>query len=246
MSNLGPFRRACYLFVAAILACGIAAADTIVVTGTGLGDNNFYLKENGTDTEVYFAGIIDITLDGNYKRTSMCVQLFVNINENTTYNSTVLTPEEVAMTPPPTVAALEQIAWLLDSNNGSPASTNDQAAGLQLAIWKIAEDGVYTGGANPFTTGTVQEATGNHTTPTAILTDAQTYLTAAVGQWSNSAFVYENVTTGSPPTAVQMLEGWEYSGGPQPVAPESSTFILAGAALLALGRTARRNLGRRS
>jgi hypothetical protein len=42
-----------------------------------------------------------------------------------------------------------------------------------------------------------------------------------------------------------MLEGLEYKdGGPAP-APESSTFMLAGAALLALGHTARRKLGRR-
>jgi len=244
MSVTGTSRRIIRLFAAAALVCGVAAADTIVVTGTGLGDSNFYVKENGTDTEIGFAGIIDITLDGTYNRTTMCVQLFVDINEHTTYNTTVLLPSQVTVTPPPTVASLEQIAWLLD--NETPTS-NDQAAGLQLAIWKIAQDGMDTGSNLNWTSGTVQEATGAHTTPAAILSDATSYLAASVGHSSDLAFVYENTTQATPPVAAQMLEGLEYAGGPQPppLTPECSTFMLAGVALLALGHTAKRNLGSR-
>jgi phage-related tail fiber protein len=226
-----------------MLTCGTAAADTIVVTGIGLGDSNFYLNENGTDKNVSFAGIIDIRLtetgiSGTFDRTTLCVQLFTDISENTTYNTTVLLPSHV--TPPPTVASLQQIAWLLD--NETP-TTSDLAAGLQLAIWKIAEDGLYTGGSNPFTTGTVRQAT-SHTTPAAILSDAQTYLTASIGHSSDLAFVYVNVTQATPPVAAQMLEGLKYPTGPGST-PESSTFMLAGVALLALGHTARRKLGSR-
>jgi len=241
----GPFRRPYLAFAMAILASGTAAADTIVVTGTGLGDSNFYLLENGstTPTLVDFAGIIDIMLTETgsatqYVRTTMCVQLFVNIDENTTYNTTVAMPSLATVTAPTTNAALKQIAWLLD--NVTP-TTGDQAAGLQLALWKIAEDGVDTGSNLSFTKGLVQIVqSGNDTTPTAIVTYADTYLAQSVGHSTDAAFVYENVTTGRNPTAVQMLEGLQFSGGPQPFTPESSTFVLAGAALLALGHRVRR------
>ena len=240
-----PSRRVLGLFAVAILASGVAAADTIEVTSVGLGDSGMYIDENGTPTDVYFAGIINIQLidsAGTFDRTTMCVQLLTDIDLSVVYNTTVLLPSQVTVTPPPSVGDLEQIAWLLD--NETP-TTGDQAAGLQLAIWKITQDGVYTGGSNPFTTGTVQESTGTTPTPAAVLTDATTYLTASVGKSSDLAYVYENASQADPPVAAQMLEGLEYKdGGPAP-APESSTFMLAGAALLALGHTARRKLGRR-
>jgi len=233
------------VFALAILASGIAAADTIEVTGVGTGDSNFYLKENGTNTQVDFAGIIDIQLtqtgsSTDYDRTTMCVQLFVDINENVVYNTTVFSPTAFS---PPTLGQLEQIAWLLD-NEEAGATTNDEAAGLQLAIWKIAQDGVDTGSNLSWTTGTVQEATGSHTTPTAILNYATAYLADSVGNSSTLAFVYQN-TNQQTGVAVQMLEGLEFPTGPQGHTPESSTFVMAGVALLALGQTARRKLGSR-
>jgi hypothetical protein len=246
----GPIRRFLPLFAAVLLGSGVAAADTIEVTSIGLGDSNFYIDEtiNGvlTPTDVYFAGVINIQLTdpaGTFNRTTMCVQLLVDIDLGATYNTTVLLPSQVNVTAPPTDAGLEQIAWLLD--NETPTD-GDSAAGLQLAIWKIASDGVFTGtgnaGRHPFTTGTVQEASGAYTTPSAILTDATNDLTAAEGKSSDLAYVYENATQANPPVGAQMLEGLEFhDGGPSPV-PESSTFVLAGVALLALGHTARRRL----
>jgi len=232
------------MFAVAILASGIAAAATIEVTGIGLGDSNIYVKENGTDANVYFAGVINIQLinsAGTFNRTTMCVQLFVDINEYQVYNTGVYLPSQVA--PSSTAAELEQIAWLLD--NVTP-TTNDQAAGLQLAIWKIAQDGVDTGSNLSFTTGTVQEATGTYTTNATVLSDAQGYLADSVGNSTNIAYVYENATTGSNPTPAQMLEGLEYhDGGPVPTTPESSTFVMAGVALLALRQTAWRKLRNR-
>ncbi|MGB7762018.1 MAG: hypothetical protein WBL61_19460 [Bryobacteraceae bacterium] len=250
MRGFKPSRCVFGLFAAAILASGIAAADTIEVTSVGLGDSGIYIDEDIdgtlTPTDVYFAGIIDIQLtdsSGTYDRTTMCVQLLTDINLGTVYNTTVVAPSQATVNSPTTNGALEQIAWLLD--NVTP-TTGDQAAGLQLAIWKIAEDGVDTGSNLTFTSGTVQQATGGYTTPAAVLSYATTYLAASVGNASDLAYVYENASTGNPPTAAQMLEGLEYQdGGPAPVAPESSTFVLAGVALLALGHTARRKLGSR-
>jgi hypothetical protein len=245
----------------AILTCGIAAADTIVATGIGAGVEHLYIGEDPTDdgtvtdTNVYFAGIIDInvayTTGGTqYARTTMCVQLFVNIDEGTTYNSVIYAPSYAPVTAPTTNLALEQIAWLED--NEMPASTdpnlNTDTAGLQLAIWKIAEDGEYLGAANPFSSGRVTAiTTGTNQTNAAVLTAAEGYLSDAeingVANLTNVAFVYENSTQANPPVAAQMLEGPSFSTGPQPTTPENSTFVLAGVALLALGHTARRRLG---
>lgn len=241
-----PSRRTFHLFAAAILACGIAAADTIVANiDTSLGEENAlwlnipaYSGGPGADTELYFAGVLDIQLtnsNGTVDRDTMCVDLFTDIYVGEAYGTSVDLPSQVP--PPQSPAALEEIAWLLD--NITP-TTPVEGAALQVAIWKIQVDG---GGS--FTTGQVQQPTdSSDMTPTtqAVLNDAEAYLSASVGQSSDSAFVYENVSLsdGSP---AQTLEGLEFlDDGPQP-APESSTFVLAGVALLALGRMARRKLG---
>lgn len=204
----------------------------------------FYIDENGTDTSIYFAGVINIEVVANgtdYDRTSMCVQLLVEIDLNTVYNTEVYLP---AAFNPPTGPELEQIAWLLYNYDVSGISNLD-AAGLQVAIWKIAEDGVYTGAKNPFTSGIVQQPTGadNNTMTQNIFAQAQTYLTDAVGQADDLAFVYYNTNT-STGAAVQMLEGPTFPTGPQGSTPECSTLVMAGAALLALRQT-RRKFGTR-
>jgi hypothetical protein len=244
MGILQPSRSLFGLFAAMILTSGVAAADTIIATGTGLGED-IWFKVNGTDQDSY-AGLIDISLTnstGTYAQNTFCVQATVDISPNVTYNTTVELPSQVNWsTPPPTNAALEQVAWMID-NDEAGANSNVTSAALQLAIWKVAEDGVYTyaAGVNPFLSGIVQEATGAHTTNATVLSDAESYLKAASGESSNLANVYVNVAqTGNPPAPAQMLEGIRYAD-----TPESSTFVLAGIALLALGQTARRKLGSR-
>lgn len=244
------------MFAVAILASGIATADTIIANiDTSLGEENaLWLNiptSNGgvgADSLVYFAGVLTIQLTdskGTVTRDTMCVDLFTDINVGGTYGTTVDLPSQAPVNPPTTDAALEQIAWLLD--NETP-TTQLQGAALQLAIWKISVDGVDTGSNLSFTTGQVQQPTNsNNLTPTtlAVIGGAESYLSASVGHSSNVAFVYENFSL-SDGSRAQTLEGLEFIDiGPQP-APESSTFVLAGIALLALGRTARRKLGSRN
>jgi hypothetical protein len=243
------------VFAVAVLASGIAAADTIVATGV---DNalaeTIYIDENGTDNSET-AGVIDIQLTGSsgtVDRYTMCVDLFTNINEGTTYNTTIYFPSQIT-SPASEAAILERIAWLEDNAllptlyPGDPstlpstdwASTPAMGAGLQLAIWDIEVDG-----GDGFSAGQVQAWTGK-TNPTnaTVLQWATTYETLSSGQSSNVAFVYENVARTYPYAAAQTLEGPSYNdGGPHPTTPESSTFVLAGVALLALGRMARRKL----
>jgi len=247
---MGPSRLALRLFTCAILACGVAAADTIEATGvnTSLGEYNVWINENGTDVNTYFAGVIDIQLtnaDGTVDRDTLCVDLFTDIYLGETYGTTIFQPSQLS--PASTVAALQRIAWLENNvllpatNPGDPsslptvdwASTPAQGAGLQLAIWDIEVDG-----GDGFSSGEVQAGVSNPTDPT-VLAWAETYEAVSLGQLSDLAFVYENVdlSSGSP---AQTLEGPEFlDGGPQPV-PESSTFVLAGIALLALRQTSRR------
>jgi len=250
MSVSGLSRRALGLLAAAILASGIAAADTIDATGVdgSLGQYNVWIDQQGTNVNTYFAGVIDIQLtnsEDTVDRETMCVDLFTDIYLGETYNTTVYTPSQI--TSPATAAArLEWVGWLEDNallpvlvpGDPSTLSSNDwaatgaQAAGLQLAIWDITVDG-----GDGFSSGEVQAATGANTTDPTVLSWAETYETLSAGQLSNLAFVYENVDVNNNPA--QTLEGPEYQdNGPQP-APESSTFVLAGVALLALGHIAR-------
>jgi hypothetical protein len=239
MSDFAQFRRLCLAFAMAILACGTAAADTLLVTGTGTG-GNIWVKANGT-VEQAFAGLIDIRVTnstGTYNQDTYCVQILTDISTNITYNTTVELPSQVNWNPaPPSNAELQQVAWLIDNYQAS-ANTATLSEALQLAVWKISEDGVYTyvAGVDPYLSGIVQESTTrNETTNATVLTDARTYLQDASGHTSNLANVYINTTQANPPVAAQMLEGIRYAD-----TPESSTFMLAGVALLALGHRVRR------
>ena len=245
------------LVTAATLLCGIAAADTIVATGVNpnAGEYNVWINENGTDTETYFAGVINIQLtdsDNNqFNRDTMCVQLFTDIYIGQTYGTGVVTPDEEGG------GGLEQASWLLDNalmpgqNGGSTPSslpstdwvtTPAQGAGLQLAIWDLVENG-----GNGFSKGqgSVQAATGANPTDPTVLGWAVYYENLALipGNTTNDAFVYVNVDLGNGNPA-QMLEGPEFTNdnGPQPT-PEPSTLVLAGTALAALALAGRRKAG---
>lgn len=241
----------------AILASGIAAADTIVATvDPTYGEYGVVISENGADTNTYFAGGLAIQLtdsQGTVTRETMCVDLFVDIYVSQTYGTTVDLPSQVL--PPQNPALLQRAAWLEDNawlpvlTPGAPstlpssdwvggtASAAAMGAAMQIAIWDILVDG-----GDGFSSGAVRQGSAANPTDPTVLSWATTYESLSAGQLSDSGFVYENVSlaNGSP---AQTLEGPEFiDNGPQP-APESSTLVLAGVALLALGRTARRKLG---
>jgi len=238
----------------AILASGIAAADTIVANvDPGYGEYGVWISINGVDTDTYFAGGLDIQLtnsSGTVNRETMCVDLFVDIYVGQTYGTSVDLPSQVV--PPQNAALLERVAWLEDNawlpvlTPGAPSvlpssdwvegpNAAAMGAGLQLAIWDIVVDG-----GDGFSLGTVRQGSTANPTDPAALSWAATYETLSAGQSSNLGFVYENVSL-SNGAAAQTLEGPEFKdNGPQPTAPETPTFVLAGIALLALAHTARR------
>jgi hypothetical protein len=227
------------------LAATLASATTIVPTGV---DNSrgasVWIKEDGADTQAYFAGVIFISLydDGQqYDRDTLCVDLFTDIFLGVTYNSVVLSPSEVPGKNLPRVSWLVDNALLptQDSSYISELPSFDwvaspaQGAGIQLAIWDIVHDG-----GDGFLAGRVQAAAA--TDPT-ILFWADTYRTLSAGHSSNLAYIYNNTdpSTGLP---AQMLAGPRFTdGGPTPN-PEPSTLVLAGAALTLLGHFARRKM----
>jgi len=237
----------------AMLLCGIAAADTIVVTGvdTSRGEYNVWINENGQDVNAYYAGVILIQLadsGGIYNRDTLCVQLFTDINISQTYATSIVFPNEIGGGP------LDQTSWLISNalipgqNGGSTPSslpnadwvtTAAQGAGLQLAIWDLVEDN-----GDGFSAGSVQQGSAAHPTDPAVLGWAEYYEAQALlqGHSNTTAFVYINVSLGNGNPA-QMLEGPAFAsdGGPQ-AQPEPATFVLAGTALVGLGLARRRKL----
>jgi hypothetical protein len=267
-TNSSRFLRIGRLLLAVCALSGFAFADGIDtidaygVDSTQGGGLWMYTLNTGTgqmgDVDAYFAGVIDITLDGDINRETLCVDLFTDIYIGTTYDTSVMMPSQVPSSAPE--QDLLAVSWLIDnailpglypgqftsalpsaywvSPAGSSVGTGAELGeALQFAIWKLTVDG---GGS--FTSGLVQEAPG--LTDSLVLADAEYYEQAALGQATDNAYVYMN-WSGSPiesdGTPAQMLEGPLYfDNGPAPVAPEPATFVLVGAALIGIGWSWRR------
>ena len=207
-------------------------------------DLDQYQTGTATPTDLYFAGVVSIALTqgGNtYYRDTMCVDLFTEILIGNTYDSELLHPSQVTTEP------LQRVSWLIDNAllpTQNPNIISDlpqadwvssvaQGAGLQLAIWDLANNG----GLN-FAPGSRIQFDAQ-TDPGAVQW-AQTYESLSIGRQTDSAFVYKNWDPNSGAPA-QMLEGPMFQDqGPAPT-PEPSTcvYLLTGLALVGVRFTRR-------
>ena len=222
------------LTAALLLLGGNAFADAYTVKPTGVDWNrgkSIWMREDGSDVQAYFAGVIFISLfdpaGNHWDRDTLCVDLFTDINLDVTYGTTVLDPYAVSG------KNLSRVSWLVDNalfpvqNNSSssvlPSSdwvtTSAQGAAIQLAIWDIVHDN-----GDGFSVGRVQTSGDlNNPTPPDVVYWATTYETLSLNQSSDLAYIYDNVSL-SDGTPAQMLAGPEFTdNGPAPV-PEPSTW----------------------
>ncbi len=206
------------LTAALLLLGGSAFADTYTIDATGVDWNrgeNIWINEDGNPVQTYFTGVIYITLtdttsNQQWNRDTLCVDLFTDIYIGQTYDTTVLHPNAISG------RNLTRVSWLVDNallpTQYSPYSSvlpsSDwvtsaaQGAGIQLAIWDIVENN-----GDGFSAGSVQ-ASGDpdNPTPPDVLYWANTYETLSLNQYSDLAYVYDNVSLSSGAPA-QMLEG---------------------------------------
>jgi len=130
----GLFRCTFRLFAIATLACGIAAADTIIAGGidTTRGEYRVWIKEDGTNSSTYFGDAIELELannSGTVNRGALSFDLFTNVSLEAPAGAS----ESVASPVNPASAAsiLDRIALTLPLNGG--VSTAAQEPGPQLA-----------------------------------------------------------------------------------------------------------------
>ena len=216
------------------MTAGLGSSTTIIVNSVdnALGyQQSVWIDENGTPTQLYWIGGIDITVAG-HARVAWCVQLFVDIGLST-YNTVVDWAD---------TANLDRVGWLVNyvvpgiqaMPNGSAKQT--AGAAMQLAIWDIIEDNGdgLTAGHGKVTVST----DSSHPTTASVVTQAQAYEAQSAGQSYAWVPVYHDTdrTTG---VAVQNLIGPRTNdGGPDSVAPEprDAALVLGGLALILVGR----------
>lgn len=206
-----------------------ASASTLVVTGldsaTGLQDS-LWINENGVSTRLYFAGGLDVTVDG-HARLVYCVDLLTDIGVPGTYNTVI----DYSNTP-----NLKRVGWLMQYEWPTAMYTGSnlqvQGAAFQLAIWDILTDN-----GDGFNSGIVAKSTSAyHPTDAAVLAAAVKYESDSLNKSSVWGDVYYN--TNSSGVKVQTLMGQQ---APEPAA---IVTILSGLALIGLGSLRRRRAGR--
>jgi hypothetical protein len=220
------------LSLAFLVCAGLGCANAIILTGVDapLGEQNtLWIDEGGTNTQLYWAGGINVSVDG-HPRVLWCVQLFVNINLNTNYNTTV----DFADTP-----NLQRVGWMV-KNLVSSVTTQTQGAAFQLAIWDIIEDN---GDGFAVGAGKVTQSTDLlHPTDSSVLTAAQAYEAQSVGKSFAWVPVYHNVTISGGKAVQNLIGPIVDDGGPLSFAPEPPglSTVLAGFGLIAAGLWRRR------
>jgi len=121
------------LVAVATVACGMAAADTIIAGAidTTHGEYSVWVKEDGTASTTYFANEIEIELSSGYgtlRRGVLCSELFTDISFDAD-GQKVSVPSQI--NPTSTGAVLERIATTQPLNQAVTAAT--QGPDPQLA-----------------------------------------------------------------------------------------------------------------
>ena len=225
------------VLIAVLTACP-AFATTIIVnnidSATGL-TNALWLNVNGTNEQLWFAGGLDVTVDGA-SRLVYCVDLLTTINVPGTYN----TVTDFADT-----ANLERVGWLMQNewptSSYTGATLQTQAAAFQLAIWDITNDSGNGFGTATTRAGIVSQSTDpSHPTIAAVLLAANKYETDSLNKTSAYGVVYHNTTMDGNNTIVQTLMG-PPPNNPLTATPEPTAVILifSGLAMIAVGRLRR-------
>jgi hypothetical protein len=215
------------------LLCGASYANSIILTSVDapLGQQQtLWINEQGTNTLLYWAGGINASVDG-HARVLWCVELFVDINLNTTYNTTV----DWADTP-----SLKRVGWLMH-NVVSGVTTQTQGAALQLAIWDIIEDGG--DGLNPGAGKVYKSTDASHPTDAAVLSLALQYESQSQGKLYDWVPVYHNVIVSDGSPVQDLIGEFVRDGGPLSELPEPEVpgMVFGGLALMAAGWRRRRS-----
>ena len=131
---------------------------------------------NGVD-ETAFAGALSFSIDGSATLTDMfCVDITTFSYLNSPYEATAL--------PPTILNNGDRAAWLF-LNFDSSANTVVTGTALQLALWDVVHDG-----GNGLSTGIFK---GTASISSEIINQAESYITASLGQSASAAVVYESV-----------------------------------------------------
>jgi PEP-CTERM motif len=186
-----------------------------------------------------YAGVIQVTLNGNELLDVFCVDIYHDVSPGVTYTyNTYSVTDPVAASFSPNIL---QAAWLyvneLPVVDAAPtAQQGIYGAALQLAIWDVIHDG-----GDGLSAGTVQAQTSPTPDPNSAAASAlaNTWIADSVGQTSTSATLLMNVAG---PTASQTFitaSSLPLTQSVSPV-PEPATMGLAGAVLLLIGVAGRR------
>ena len=203
-----------------------------------LGMGSLWIDEKGVPEGLYWAGGVDIVVDG-YARVVFCVDLLTSVNVPGTYDTTMDFSDTPYISPGnySDVPSLKRVGWLLQ--NEWPSTALDGAA-LQLAIWGIITDKGDGFGTADAPAGIVSQSTdASHPTDSSVLAAAILYETESAGMSSSFGIVYHNTTLDGVPVQTLMGPGTD-DGGPSP-APEPATvlMIFGGLALIGVSRLRR-------
>lgn len=206
------------LLFAAALPVSSATINVIAVDSTRGGNVTFV--ENGVQVTGW-AGAILASYDGGPQETFFCVDLFTPIGYGL-YGSGAIMPRAGRNE--------DRVGWLYVNQLSTVTSANLGRA-FQLAIWDIVHDN----GDGPLA-GAVRRAAS---TPSAVVTAWQNYLTVSVGQSSYAASTFVNYILSNGQPAQDFIGPWKGTPFPSEV-PEPSSLVLTSSALLTAGFMRRR------